>query len=264
MEFPGRVTAQLFLILTVLTIPWPLAAGEVEEIREEILGGLILVPGGEFFMGYPQGNPDEKPLHRVRVGDFLLGRHEVTQAQWSRVMGRNPSMFTGCRECPVENVSWSDVEVFLERAGRLTGLDLRLPTEAEWEYAAGGGDLHQRWSGTEIPEQIGQFAVLADNSDGRPQPVGTRKANSYGLYDMSGNVWEWCSDYYSGEYYTVSPVDNPTGPESGRKRVLRGGSWVDEAVYLRVANRNGYPPGGKNGYLGFRLAMDPPEKVDVH
>ena len=255
------VTAFLLLVPSMLIFPWTAAGtAEGEGIREEILEGLILVPGGEFPMGESAGNPDEKPLHRVRVGDFYLGRHEVTQARWLQVMGRNPSLFTGCGECPVENVSWLDVGLFLERAGRMTGLDLRLPTEAEWEYAAGGGDLHQGWSGTKNPEHLGEFAFFAGNSCERPHPVGTRKANFFGLHDMSGNVWEWCSDFYSGEYYTVSPVDNPAGPGSGDKRVLKGGSWVDEAVYLRVANRNGYPPGGRNGYLGFRLAMDAPGK----
>jgi formylglycine-generating enzyme required for sulfatase activity len=213
----------------------------------------LLIPGGEFTMGSNGPRDDEKPPHRVRVSDFYLARHEVTQREWERVMGTRPSRFSDCGECPVEQVSWDDVQDFLKGAG----ITLRLPTEAEWEYAAGGGGSHQKWPGTDSSSETGEFAWYSGNFSGKTRSVGLKLPNLYGLYDMAGNVGEWCADWYSETYYQDSPTDNPRGPDTGDRRVIRGGSWLSDPNDIRVTHRSRRSAGSRSPAIGFRVALDP-------
>ena len=182
----------------------------------------------------------------------MLFRSEVTQAQWKAVMGSNPSNFSGCDNCPVENVSWNDVQQYIQKLNAQTGKNYRLPTEAEWEYAAKGGKSTRgyTYSGS---NDIGSVAWYYDNSGSKTHAVGTKQANELGIYDMTGNVWEWCSDWY-GNYSSYS-VTNPTGVTSGGNRVLRGGSWSSNADNCRTTFRYRGIPGGRNYSDGFRLVL---------
>ena len=172
----------------------------------------VKIPGGEFDMG-SDTFANEKPVHRVRVAEFWLARTEVTQAQWRAVMRSIPSKQQVCDQCPVTQTSWEDVQKYLRRTA------YRLPSEAEWEFAAGGGAEHQRWAGTSHEAELGEFAWYRGNSGNRPHPVGQKRPNLFGLFDMSGNVYEWCADWYDTDYYQASPTDNPPGPKTGTRRV---------------------------------------------
>ncbi len=218
---------------------------------------MVFVEGGIFRMGCTpeQGiecGPGEKPVHQVRIDDYYIGAFEVTQAQWMAVMGSNPSYHKNCDQCPVEQVSWRDVQEFLEKLNALTGKNYRLPTEAEWEYAARGGNRSKgyKYSGSHNIEEV---AWYGDNSGDRTHAVGQKKANELGLYDMSGNVWEWCSDWY-GEYSSSSQT-NPQGPSGDSYRVFRGGSWHFTASGCRVADRSNLTPDYRSHNIGFRVAF---------
>jgi formylglycine-generating enzyme required for sulfatase activity len=214
---------------------------------------MVMVEGGTFTMGCTNGQSDcgkdEKPTHRVTVSSFQMGKYEVTQAQWRAVMGKNPSSFSSCDNCPVENVSWNDAQDFIRKLNEKTGKNYRLPTEAEWEYAARGGNKSKgyKYAGS---NDLGTVASYTGNSRNRTHPVGQKQANELGIHDLSGNVWEWCEDWY-GEY-SSSAQTNPKGASNGSFRVLRGGSWYDNARYCRVSFRN---YGGSVGRRdsGFRL-----------
>lgn len=205
---------------------------------------MVKVPGGSFQMGSYSQYSNEQPVHTEVVGTFYIGKTEVTQRLWSAVMGNNPSRFRG-ENMPVENVSWYDCQEFVERLSRLTGRIFRLPTEAEWEYAARGGQKSRgyEYSGS---NDIYRVAWYTDNSGETTHPVAQKLDNELGIYDMSGNVWEWCSDSYSSSY---------SSPCNSSDRVLRGGSWHSNAVYCRVANRHNYSPGNRSGIFGLRLAL---------
>lgn len=219
---------------------------------------LLYVKGGTFTMGCtPEQNGDcnndEKPIHKVTLDDYYMGKFEVTQALWVAVMGKNPSNKKG-DDLPVENVSWNDVQDFIRQLNQLTGENFSLPTEAQWEYAARGGCKSKgyKYSGGNI---LGNVAWYADNSGSTPHPVGTRDPNELGLYDMSGNVWEWCYDWYGG--YSSESQTNPTGPTAGSIRVLRGGSWSYFAGLARVSYRLYGQPGSRFSGRGFRLVLVP-------
>ena len=195
----------------------------------------VWVPAGEFRMGSTSSEAfgDEQPVTRVRISrGFWLGKHEVTQSEWQAVMGTNPSSFSGCGRCPVERVSWDDAQGFIRQLnGRAGGSRYRLPTEAEWEYAARAGTSGDRYG------NLDAIAWYGDNSGNRTQPVGRKAPNAWGLHDMLGNVREWVQDWY-GDYPGGSATD-PRGPGSGSIRVLRGGSWDDSAGYCRASYRSG-------------------------
>ncbi len=220
---------------------------------------MVFVEGGTFNMGCSaeqEGDcgSDEKPVHQVKLSGFYAGKHEVTQAQWQAVMGNNPSSFSGCAQCPVENVSWDDVQGYLRKLNEKTGRKYRLLTEAEWEYAARGGAQSKSWKYAG-GNGIGDVAWYDNNSGNKTHPVGQKAANELGLFDMSGNVWEWCSDWYGN--YAAGAQDNPTGPSSGSYRVIRGGSWNFSARNCRVSIRSYVSPGLRYGSFGFRVASSP-------
>lgn len=223
---------------------------------------MILVDGGTFEMGVDMSDSllDGTPAHRVRLDAFGIGQYPVTQALWKAVLGAGqyPSYFRG-DERPVEQVSWEDIDgEFLPKLRALTGLAYRLPTEAEWEYAARGGPLQSPWlyAGSDRLNDVGWFD---DNSHGETKPVGLKAPNDLGLYDMSGNVYEWCQDWYDKDYYKACKaqqiVENPFGPKSGAYRVIRGGSWDGDAHGCRAACRNDYAPAHRWNDLGFRLVF---------
>ncbi len=224
-----------------------------------------LVEGGTFQMGATseQGNDaydNEKPVHKVSLKSYYIGETEVTQALWKAVMGSNPSYFKG-DNLPVENVSWNECQEFIRKLNQKTGKNFRLPTEAEWEYAARGGKKSKgyKYAGSNTLRDVAWFGQCNGNtydngnSGEKTHPVKGKAANELGLYDMSGNVWEWCQDWY-GDYSSGS-LSNPTGPSTGKSRVLRGGCWINFAMYCRVSFRHFNLPDNRGSYFGFRLAL---------
>jgi formylglycine-generating enzyme required for sulfatase activity len=221
----------------------------------------VWVPAGSFEMGdlFGEGHDDEQPVHMVDLDGFWLGKYPVTQAQWEKVMGNNSSRFKGPNN-PVEQVSWDDCQDFIRTLHtRSPASGFRLPTEAEWEYAARscGKKLRYPWGN--------ELGVANANCDGcgsawddkSTSPVGSFKPNGLGLYDMSGNVWEWCQDWYDENYYAQSPRRNPTGPGGGSNRVNRGGSWYSNPWFVRTAYRYTDYPDYRDDHLGFRLLRTP-------
>ena len=243
--------------------------------------GFFRIPGGEFVMGLAEGSANEKPPHKVRVDSFLMARTEVTIAQfakfahetgyqtdaekdgsarvwdgsdWVNVPGaswRNPVETCG-DDCPVSYLSWHDAEAFC------TWAKMRLPTDAEWEYAAGDGGEHRYWAGTSHDWELDHYAWFRLNSGRRLHPVGQKKPNSFGLHDMSGNVAEWCADWYGPDYYTESPFENPRGPSSGTSRALRGGTAYHDATRIRITYRGMQRPDFAHSGNGFRPVRDLP------
>ncbi len=214
----------------------------------------VLVPGDCFQMGHTfgTGRPDEKPVHEVCVDGFYMGKYEVTQGQYRTITGNNPSRFNKGDNYPVEKVSWNDAQGFIRSLNGKTGGIYRLPTEAEWELAARSGGRSEKYAGG---NDIDAVAWYESNSGGSTHPVGQKQPNSLGLYDMSGNIWEWCGDWYDKGYYGKSPRNNPEGPSSGSDRVIRGGSWNNDPGYVRAAYRYRDAPDYADIYLGFRLVL---------
>ena len=233
------------------------------QVTKELTNSLgmqfVLIPAGTFMMGSgiaEAGDEDERPQHQVTLSQpFYLQTTPVTQGQWKRLMGENPSFFPECGEdCPVENVSWDDAQEFIKKLNHLEKVDqYRLLTEAEWEYSCRAGSTQSYCFG-EGEAELGQYAWYADNSQRSPNPVGRLKPNAWGLYDMHGNVYEWCQDRYAA--YPHGPVTDPKGPSVGEYRVLRGGSWDCEAGEIHSTYRHRLTPGYRYGHEGFRVARD--------
>ena len=227
-------------------------------VLEKLIANMVKVEGSTFTMGATpeQGNDAyeyERPAHQVTLSDYYIGRYEVTQKEWQAVMGDNPSKFYG-DNLPVDYVSWNDCQDFINKLNQLTGLKFRLPTEAEWEFAARGGKQSKsyKYSGSDNAKNI---AWYEKNSGSKPHQVGTKEPNELGIYDMSGNVWEWCGDWYGR--YSSSAQTNPTGPSSGSSRVLRGGSWRYDAGGCRVSIRCDGDPSDRGRNSGFRVVLVP-------
>lgn len=226
------------------------------EVLQKLIDGMVMVEGGTFTMGATseQGSDafsGEEP-HQVTLSDYIIGKTEVTQEQWEAVMGSNPSCFKG-NNLPVEQVSWNDCQEFIKRLNSLTGLIFRLPTEAEWEYAARGGAKSSgyKYSGSNDIAAVAWYTNTTN--DAGTKPVATKAPNELGLYDMTGNVWEWCSDWYGD--YCSSHQTNPTGSSKGSYRVFRGGGWGSDARLCRVSNRSNFNPSNSSNILGLRLAL---------
>ena len=225
---------------------------EFIETIESLNMKMIFVEGGTFAMGSNDGDDDEKPVHNVTLDSYYIGETEITQAQWRAIMGYNPSEYTGDYR-PVECVSWEGVQKFCKKLSELTGKRYVLPTEAQWEYAARGGNKSKgyKYSGSDNVDDVAVYDTSSHSN------VKSKKPNELGIYDMSGNVWEWCSDWYDSSYYSLSPQANPQGPTSGSARVLRGASWDFNSSYFRVAIRGAGNPSGCNCYNGFRVVCIP-------
>ena len=223
---------------------------EARKRAEAAIAGMefVWVPAGEFQMGSTGSEDSEQPVTQVRISrGYWLGKYEVTQGQWQALMGSNPSYYKSYgTNCPVERVSWEDVQEFIARLNALAGRDrYRLPTEAEWEYAARAGTTDERYG------SLNEIAWYRNNSGGRTQLVGQKAPNAWGFYDMLGNVSEWVADWYGD--YPGGSVTDPQGPGLGSLRVSRGGSWGHVAGICRAPNRNYNSPGGRSGHRGFRL-----------
>ncbi len=243
-----------------------------EDFIETVYGinmKMVYVQGGDFLMGGTseqggEADNDEKTIRRVTLDSYYIGAFEVTQGQWERVMGTSVNQQMGKAgettlrgtgpDYPMYYVNWDDAQAFCQELSRKTGKTYCLPTEAQWEYAARGGNKNEgtKYSGS---WSIDAIAWYDGNSGSSTHPVGTKRPNALGVYDMSGNVWEWCQDWY-GDYRTYD-TQNPTGASSGSGRVLRGGSWINDARYCRVSYRNSYGPGSRRDIYGFRVACLP-------
>jgi formylglycine-generating enzyme required for sulfatase activity len=253
--------------------PPPVPKEPPKEISSSIGVKLVLIPAGEFVMGSPDSDKDasddEKPQHTVRITrPFYLGTTEVTQGQYRAITGENPSNFKGSDDLPVENISWNEAIAFCNKLSEREGLKpfyqfgsgvpsggegYRLPREAEWEYACRAGTA-TRFSFGDADASLGEYAWFNGNSGSKTHPVGQKRSNAWGLFDMHGNVWEWCGDGYAADYYKGSPTADPPGRFQAAARVIRGGSWDYYPRLCRTANRDGYAPGYRYLYLGFRLA----------
>ena len=217
---------------------------------------MIAIDGGTFTMGSAEGaagaEKDEFPAHKVTVDNYFLAETEVTQELWTAVMGNNPSGYTDDALLPVESVTWVDCQNFIGKLNELTGASFRLPTEAEWEYAARGGK-HSKgyiYCGSDTLAHVGWYK---ENAGERPHKVKQLAPNELGLYDMSGNIWEWCSDWHAE--YSADDANNPQGPQEGRTRVVRGGCWLMDAPICRPADRSSGAPRGGGCIVGLRLAQ---------
>ncbi|MDX2495894.1 MAG: formylglycine-generating enzyme family protein [Desulfuromusa sp.] len=216
----------------------------------------VFVRGGCFQMGSNDGDSDEKPVHKVCVNDYHISKYEITQAQYQKITDSNPSRFKG-DDHPIKFVSWDDAQSYILQLNTRSGKSYRLPTEAEWEYAARSGGKNEKYAGG---NNVDAVAWYAGNSGGKTHPVGQKQPNGLGLYDMSGNVWEWCKDRPDSSYYGKSPRNNPQGSSTGTGlnnsyRVTRGGSWCSVPWSLRSTRRSWSRSGDRNCYLGFRLVL---------
>ena len=237
---------------------WLVSRGDTSEKETFTVNGvsfnMIKVEGGTFTMGatseQEEPNDNESPTHEVTLSSYMIGETEVTQELWEAVMGNNPSESIGDNR-PVENVSWEDCQEFIDKLNELTGKNFRLPYEAEWEFAARGGNKsnHTQYAGS---DNLKNVAWYIENSD-ETHDVASKSPNELGLYDMSGNVWEWCQDMFGD--YSSSAQTNPTGPSTGYDPVLRGGSWIDETWCCRASYRNNKDPKDKNDFSGLRLVL---------
>ena len=235
---------------------------DVGAIRTETFAGIemIWIPPGSFTMGSRRGEDHEQPPHTVTISQgFWMGRYEVTQAQWKKYMDKIPVEYEG-DDLPVEAVTWNLVQEFIQRLNASgdggPGGAFRLPTEAEWEYACRAGSTSEFCFGND-ESRLGDYAWFNGNSDYKTHPVGAKRPNAWGLFDMHGNVWEWCSDWYGEDYYANSPDTDPAGPDAGVYKVLRGGCWYYDAALCRSAYRYYITPVFRNSDNGFRLARTP-------
>jgi formylglycine-generating enzyme required for sulfatase activity len=222
---------------------WAQNKAKIEKLLE-----FVKVKGGTFTMG--SESLEVATPHKVKVSTFYMQKTEVTQELWEAVMGSNPSSDQTSKDNPVTDVSWNDCQEFIKKLNSLTGKKYHLPTEAQWEYAARGGKLSKgyKYSGSGEIDEVAWYNV---NSNEKVHPVAKKKPNELGLYDMSGNVWEWCADWY--EDYNLKAQKDPKGPVTGDKKVIRGGSCLNNAVFCLVAGRYGRRPVGSNYDGGFRL-----------
>jgi formylglycine-generating enzyme required for sulfatase activity len=269
----------LALVVLIASIAGCTMGGMAPSPQTKTIGGIefVCIKGGSFMMGSPDSDSNalswEKPPHKVTVSPFWMGKYEVTQKQYQDIMGTNPSHFVGTdhdpskhfvgtdhdpSKYPVEQVSWHDAKSFCEKFSAKYGVTVRLPYEAEWEYACRAGTTTKYYWGDSMNDA---YCWYGGNSGDKTHPVGQKLPNAYGLYDMSGNVCEWCKDWWESNYYASSPEKNPTGPSNGTFRVLRGGSYfitVFSVLFVRSANRAGIYPTSWSDSDGFRVVVAGP------
>ena len=254
------------IIVTMLVSVWSMA--QQPTVRKVTANGvtfnMVEVKGGRFNMGGTAEQfgceSDEFPIHVVSLNDYYIGETEVTQELWQAVMGDNPSGFQTSTKLPVERVMWSECQDFVSKLTELTGIPFRLPTESEWEFAARGGlNTHfYQYSGSNNIDDVAWWG----NCGNTTHEVATKQPNELGLYDMSGNVWEWCNDRYAEKYYSMlvegtdGTISNPIGPKTGVNRVCRGGGWFFGPTFCRNAFRFNFNPADSSYYIGLRLALD--------
>lgn len=253
------VGATTLLILTVPSVHGAdkKAAGTVHKDKATGME-LVRIEGGCYKMGdtFGDGSVDEQPVHEVCVEGFYMGKYEVTQKQWQAVMGDNPSAHTSCgADCPVDSVSWNDAQEFIAQLNVKSRATYRLPTEAEWEYAARSGGRQEKFPGGENPDELAWYDRTSENTTHK---VGQKRPNGLGLYDLAGNVAEWCEDWYGEESYAHSPKKSPRGPESGNESVLRGGAFNYGATHVRSVNRNKDKADSRAEEYGLRLVLSAP------
>ncbi|MCP5102005.1 MAG: formylglycine-generating enzyme family protein [bacterium] len=235
-----------------------------------IIDKMVEIPGGSFLMGSNEGEDDERPIHNVMIDSFLLCKFTVTQEEWCEVMDTTPwkgLKFVCCADrCPAVNISWYDAREFIEILNKFSQRKFRMPTEAEWEYAC-RADTSTAFAHGVLKFNLIKYAWFHDNAFKKGEmfahEVGTRKPNKWGLYDMQGNVYEWCSDWFRRNYYNKSPIHSPPGPIYGQYKVVRGGDWARTDYFLRIASRRHYSPHHKDPHVGFRLAMDTGDTGDT-
>ena len=221
----------------------------------ELDSSMVFVKGGSFQMGSTVGKADERPVHNVKLNDFYIGKYEVTQALWRQVMQGDEGSKSDCSTCPVYDITWESIQTFLSKLNQLTGKHYRLPTEAEWEYAAAGGSKSKgfKYSGSNT---LNDVAWYEDNAGMKTHPAGQKQPNEIGIYDMSGNVWEICSDWYEKSFYKNSTQGNPEDMRPGKYHVSRGGSWRSPEQRCQVHARNSDIHDHHIGNGGFRLVME--------
>lgn len=246
--------ALMFSLLTIFVLHTS-AQTEAIQLNDTVSLEMVFVKGGTFIMGSDDGKKDARPAHEVNLNDFYIGKFEFTQEQWIAVGGDNPSEIP-CMKCPVNDMIWEHLLAFMHQLNLVTGKKFRLPTEAEWEYAAQGGKQTKGYlySGSNNIEEV---AWLKDNGNDRQHEVGLLKPNELGLYDMNGNAWELCQDWYDKKFYQRSPKDNPVNTEEAKYRVSRGASWMSGVDYCLRSYRNIDHWHHKRGNGGFRLVMEP-------
>lgn len=263
----ARIIFSILFILSVIPASMSYSGqimGKANTYKDPTTGmEFVFVKGGCYQMGDTFGDGYdliERPVHEVCVDDFCMGKYAVTQGEWKAMMGNNPSLFKKCgHNCPVERVSWNEVQAFISKLNsKGESNKYRLPTEAEWEYAARSGGRQEKYAGS---NDIDRVAWYWKNDKGQTHPVGHKQPNGLGLYDMNGNVYQWCQDWYDADYYKDSPRNNPKGPASGNEmyifgRVARGGSWRNDARTVRTSMRM-YGPDGGYDFIGFRLVRTP-------
>lgn len=270
----------LFVIIILYLMAFSFSIGSLETKEEEKSGEtmaikdvsnkvitnsigmkLRLIEPGEFMMGSEKGDKQEKPVHKVKITQaFYIGVYEVTQEQCEKIMGKNPSSFKGAN-LPVDSVGWKDAEEFCKKLSEKEGVEYFLPTEAQWEYACRAGSNTEYYWGDKMDNE---FCWFTGTSARKTHDVGTKKPNDFGLYDMSGNVYEICSDWYDENYYTVSPEEDPKGPEKGAAKAIRGGSWNNRETYCRSASRVDLSDRAEMQRIGFRVCCVVSEnEVDV-
>ena len=258
-QYPIEMEAQNDTVKTDTVAAQPVDTTIITITIDSLTFEMVKVKGGTFTMGCK--NPKDKdcyenefPAHEVTVSDFAIGKYEVTQDIWKAVMGYNPSKWKH-DSLPVERVSWDTIQTFINKLNRLTGRNFRLPTEAEWEYAARGGEKSKNYKYAGCNQDVGSYAWYGPNANSHTHKVGEKKPNELGLYDMSGNVWEWCSDYQGA--YTKNSQENPKGPRNGEERILKGGCYTSPTRGCRITDRSNYNPQLGYSYYGFRLVMIP-------
>jgi formylglycine-generating enzyme required for sulfatase activity len=255
-----------WLLTTAATLGVAGPAQPPQSARVDLGSGVtmefVLIGPGSFIMGSDEntGDGDESPEHKVTLSQaFYLGKYEVTQEQWTAVMGGNPSEFKGAQR-PVDTVSWNDCQAFLAKLQDRTGRKFALPTEAQWEFACRAGTVTP-WSFGAHDQPAADYAWIGSNSGGTTHPVGGKKPNAWGLYDMHGNVWEWCADWYAKHAYAGGEVTDPQGPASSEGRILRGGAWGEHPNNMRSACRNCIGPDVRHNGTGLRCMLLPETTV---